>query len=166
MWAASKGRTMPAGSRSEPIHRWSGWVALAWAAAFAYLGLSSEVPPIAPAGWDRIDLLGHAAASFLLAILLAEWLVSARGVSLPAALQAAALGAFAFGLMIEALQTARPLRGFEALDVVADLAGSLLGAWAYLHLVTRRATATVSVAVVSVGVVAVLVVVVLVVLTM
>lgn len=109
---------------------WSGWVALAWATAFAYLGLAS-VPPLPDVGVDRVDLLGHAVASFLLAALLAVWLREKRGIGVSSGSRAAALGAFAFGLMIETLQTARPSRGFELLDIAADLVGSVAGPWAY-----------------------------------
>ena len=147
---------MSTGEKFAAVGAWSGWVTLGWAAAFAYLGLTAAAPVPEVTDWDHIDLLGHAGASFLLAALLSEWLVMRRATDRSAGLMAAGLGALAFGLLIETIQTGRPTRSFEIADVVADLIGSGLGPWVW-GVATRssRFPGVWSVGVVSVGILAI-----------
>lgn len=146
---------MSTGEKMASVGAWSGWVALGWAGAFAYLGLAvAPIPEVTD--WDHMDLLGHAGASFLLAVLLSEWLVMRRATTRSAGLIAAGLGTLAFGLLIETLQTGRPTRSFEMADVAADLIGSGLGPWVW-GAVTRggRPSGIWSGVVVSVGALAI-----------
>lgn len=132
--------------------RWSGWVALAWATAFAYLGLTSDVPRVDVPGLERVDFLGHAGASLLLAVLVGEWLVRRRGRGRRSGLAVAFALTVALGLAIEVTQTRVPARAFETLDVVADVVGAGLGVWAYSLASTKVRHSVLSKLVVAAGV--------------
>lgn len=147
---------MSTGEKFAAVGDWSGWVTLGWAGAFAYLGLTAVAPVPEVTSWDHIDLIGHAGASFLLAALLSEWLVMRRAIDRSAGLMAAGLGALAFGLLIETLQTGRPTRSFEMADVFADLIGAALGPWVWgFASRSSRSSGVRSVVVVSVGILAI-----------
>jgi VanZ family protein len=112
-------------------------VALSWAATFTYLGLVAHAP-VPELGFDRADLVGHAAASGLLTMLIAEWLLFRRDLSPAVGLALAAAASLALGVAIEILQSGSATRRFEALDLLADAAGVLAGIVLY-RLVGQRA---------------------------
>lgn len=115
-----------------------GWAALAWAIAFTYLGLASDLPPV-PGDelWERADLLGHLGASGLLACLVSAWLTTARKLDPGNAFLVAAASALALGTAIELIQLTRPARSFEEADAMANALGAVAGAWAYRSVAAR-----------------------------
>lgn len=111
-------------------------MALSWAVAFTYLGLASH-PPVPAVDIARLDLLGHAAASGLLVMLLAEWLLVRRQMETPIALTTAALGSLGLGVAIEVLQAGSATRSSGPLDLLADALGIGAGLLLY-HLLASR----------------------------
>lgn len=104
-----------------------GWVALGWAAAYVALGLVENLPggeALGLGGWS--DGLAHLVATALLAALIVVWR-QASGDGRDAVRRWALAGSLAVGVGIELLQTRVPGRSFEWIDLVADLAGAVLG---------------------------------------
>jgi VanZ family protein len=104
-----------------------GWIALGWAAAYVALGLVEDLPggeALGLGGW--FDGLAHLGATALLASLILVWR-QAVGDGLGTARRWALVGSLAVGVGIELLQTRVPGRSFEWIDLVADLAGAVLG---------------------------------------
>lgn len=115
------------------VSRWKqsgsirGWIALGWAAAYVALGLVEDLPggeALGLGGW--FDGLAHLGATALLASLILVWR-QAAGDGLGAARRWALVGSLAVGVGIELLQIRVPGRSFEWIDLVADLAGAVLG---------------------------------------
>ena len=103
-----------------------GLPALAWAAWIlkSTLDPDPEPPPIDVAHLDKI---AHLVAWAILAGL-TRWALGAEVQRTPALWVSWGL-AFGYGLAIEALQAPMATRSAEALDLVADAVGALLGAW-------------------------------------
>ncbi|MFP3913994.1 MAG: VanZ family protein [Actinomycetota bacterium] len=123
--------------RADLLARGRGWLALAWALAYAYLGLASAPPVPEAAGVVRLDLAGHVAASGLLAVLVGEWTLATRGWPRRRGLIGAGLAGAGMGALIEVLQLGSSERSFEVLDLAADVLGASAGAWLYAVLSRR-----------------------------
>jgi VanZ family protein len=117
----------PMVSRLQESGSIRGWVALGWAAAYVALGLVEDLPggeALGLGGW--LDGLAHLGATALLASLILVWR-QAAGDGYRAGRRWALVGSLAVGVAIELLQTRVPGRSFEWIDLIADLAGALLG---------------------------------------
>lgn len=123
--------------RKSSWSRWSGWIALLWAACFLYLGMSASPPRLPVSGFERLDLVGHAGAAGLLAVLVGEWLLVGRGMTGERGLGWAFGAAAGLGMVIEVMQTTSTVRSFEALDLVADLVGAGAGVLLYAYAADR-----------------------------
>lgn len=139
------------------MSRWSGWVALLWATAFFYLGVSSSPPVPEVSAFERIDLVGHAAASALLAILVGEWMLVTKGIGRRAGLGWAVLASAGLGVAIEVLQSRSPTRSFEVADLAADGVGAVAGVWLYALAAGRVRPDRLSAGTTALGVLAVVV---------
>jgi VanZ family protein len=94
--------------------------------------VSALMPPqvIAPIGWDKMN---HVVAFAVLAMLGCSAYLERRVRVL--------LGLLAYGVLIEWLQSLTDYRMAEALDVLADGVGILVG-WTFTHLLWRARLAT------------------------
>lgn len=136
-------------SRPVPLGRWSGWAALAWAGAFLYLGVTPS-PPVVP-GLDFLGWVGHAGASALLGILVADWLLVRRSAGRLPALGGGLVIAWLLGAIIEVLQLGSDARAFEVADLVADGVGAAAGVWLHWFLSGRVRRGALSAWVVAAG---------------
>lgn len=103
---------------------------LVYAVVLLTLGLLPDVPQVLPGISDR---LAHATAYSVQAILLFTLFLSAVGPGKAALFSA--IGAVAFGGVVETLQYLQPARSVEIRDLVANTVGAVLAA-STLYLVT------------------------------
>ncbi|MBM3906627.1 MAG: VanZ family protein [Gemmatimonadetes bacterium] len=110
------------------------WYVVGWA-CFIQLLLLWPAPPRLQAAWMpfSVDTLAHAALFAGQAALAARALRAERR-----ALWPAAVGAALFGAVTELQQHFMPSRSMELGDLLADVAGALIGLAAFVALAPRR----------------------------
>lgn len=94
-------------------------------------------PRLRVSGFERLDLVGHAGAAGLLAMLVGEWLLVRRGWARGRGLGWALAAAAGLGMFIEGVQITSSVRSFEALDLLADLVGACAGVLLYAFAAAR-----------------------------
>lgn len=134
------------------VRRFVGPVAFVWAAVYVYIGVTAITPAVAPRG--RWDLVAHAAATALLAVLFFEWLRHRPVSETPPAARSAVVGACVLGLAVEVVQALVPHRGFEVADLVADAVGAVGAVWLHPRVAAVISPISLSTSLVVSGVVA------------
>ena len=105
------------------VVRWR-WLFAALAIVVAFLALVPAPPPSLSSGWDKLN---HVVAFAALA-----WVACRGWAARPAATACALVGVLVFGAAIEAMQMFVATRSAELGDLLADAAGTSLGAAAAL----------------------------------
>lgn len=102
-----------------------------------------------------MDLVGHAGAAGLLAMLVGEWLLVGRGWARGRGLGWALAAAAVLGMFIEVMQITSSVRSFEVLDLLADVVGAGTGVLVYAFAAERVPRGTLTPVVLGAGLLAV-----------